>query len=78
MLATLLVCAGVAASVYLALRIFYFDSFSWNSLEATSALYVPLEPVFARPWINEAVIALLWAWILYVAYRCLKGHEVQE
>jgi len=77
-LATLLVCGGVSASVYLAMRIFYFGSFSWNRLEATSDLRVALEPAFAERWVNETVIVLFWAWILYVAYRCLKGHEVQE
>ena len=77
-LATMLVCAGVPASVYLAMRIFYFGSFSWNKLKATSDLQVLLEPAFASRWINEAVVVLFVTWILYIAYRCLKEHEVQE
>jgi hypothetical protein len=77
-LTTMLVCAGVPASVYLAMRIFYFDSFSWTKLKATKDIDVLLAPEFAARWMNEAVIVLFIAWILYIAYRCLKEHEVQE
>jgi len=77
-LSTMLVCAGVPASVYPAMRLFYFGSFSWNRLEATKDLRVMLEPAFTARWMNETVIVLFIAWILYIAYRCLKEHEVQE
>ena len=37
-----------------------------------------LVPIFEAHWLNVTVLIGFALWILYVAYRCLRAHEVQE
>lgn len=74
----MLTLAGMVAAFYLALRIFYYDAFSWTRFEAVGSIRMQLVPLFEATWANFAVVIGFVSWILYVAYRCLKAHEVQE
>jgi len=74
----LVVGLGSAAVVYVSMRIFYFDAFSWTRFEAVKNVSIMLQPMFTARWMNTSVIVAFVLWVLYVAYRCLKGHEVQE
>jgi hypothetical protein len=72
-----LLCSVMAAG-YLALRIFYFDAFEWSRFGAVKPLRMTLMPLFEGYWANAAIVAGFALWLLYVAYRCLKAHEVQN
>lgn len=74
----MLVFCGTVASLYLSLRIFYFGSFSWTDIDPVKDLDLSLQPMFAVSWMNTAAGALFALWVLYVGYRCLKAHEVQD
>ncbi|HXC59581.1 MAG TPA: hypothetical protein VN645_09700 [Steroidobacteraceae bacterium] len=77
-LSFLLVLASMPVVVYVSLRIFYYDSFSWSSFKEVGAVKAQLVPVFEAHWLNVTVVVGFALWILYVAYRCLRAHEVQE
>lgn len=74
----LLVLAGVMATVYVSLRIFYHDAFSWAHFQSVAPIQMQLVPLFEATWANFAIVIGFVLWILYVAYRCLRAHEVQE
>jgi len=65
-------------AAYIAARIFYPGSFDWTKLQPVREMKVMLTPQFDAKWMNISVGVLFLAWILYVAYRCLKAHEVQD
>ena len=69
---------SMAAVGYLAMRILYFDAFEWGSFEPVKPIRMSLLPLFEAWWMNWAVALGFSAWLLYVAYRCLKAHEVQN
>ncbi len=79
-LSLLLLLVGFVAAMYVLLRIFYWDAFSWTSFHfhVVKPLQVPLLPLFDAAWMNFAVAGGFALWILYVAYRCLRAHEVQD
>ncbi len=77
-LAVLVIQLGAAATAYLSMRILYMDQFDGFALDTERALRMPLAPIFASTWVNHFVAYAVAAWILYVAYRCLKAHEVQD
>jgi hypothetical protein len=77
-LSLLLLLVGFAATGYVSLRIFYPDAFSWTSLGTDKSIDLLLEPIFTSAWMNVAVLTGFALWILYVAYRCLSTHEVQD
>jgi hypothetical protein len=69
---------GLLAIGYVALRIFYFDFFPLTSFHPDESLHLRLQPLFAASWMNWLVAVALVAWVLFVAYRCLRAHEVQD
>jgi hypothetical protein len=73
-----LLCLSMPVVFYLSVRIIYFDKFDWNGWEPVRPLRLMLEPAFTNYWVNVGLITALVAWILYMAYRCLKAHEVQN
>jgi len=77
-LTVLLAAASLPVVVYVSMRIFYYDHFSWSSFQEQSDIRPPLMPLFEAHWLNVAVVVGFALWILYVAYRCLRAHEVQE
>lgn len=77
-LSLLALLLGFAVVCYVAVRIVYWDSFSWTSFEAVRPIRLFLMPLFAFSWVNTAIAVGFGLWILYVAYRCLRGHEVQD
>jgi hypothetical protein len=77
-LAVVGIILSMAAAGYLATRIFYFDAFSWSSLRPVKSLPMTLLPLFEASWLNWSIGMAFLAWLLYVAYRCLKAHEVQN
>jgi hypothetical protein len=77
-LSFLLVLASMPVVIYLSVRIFFYDSFSWNSFREVRNVHLHLVPAFEAHWLNVAVVLGFALWILYVAYRCLRAHEVQE
>jgi hypothetical protein len=74
----LLVLAGLAATFYISLRIFYYDAFSWAHFHAVGPIKMYLVPIFQAQWVNVTLVTSFVLWILYVAFRCLRVHEVQE
>lgn len=77
-LTCLLVLASIPVVIYISMRIFYFDAFTWSSFKQTHDIRTHLLPFFAAHWLNVTVVVGFALWILYVAYRCLRAHEVQE
>jgi hypothetical protein len=79
---TVLTVIGVQFSTmvvgYIAARVFYPGAFSWKRFSPVNDLHVMFEPQFVGRWLNIGVGVLFLVWILYVAYRCLKAHEVQD
>jgi hypothetical protein len=69
---------GLLAMGYVALRIFYFDFFSFTSFHPDESLHLRLQPLFAASWMNWLAAVAMVAWVLFVAYRCLRAHEVQD
>jgi hypothetical protein len=69
---------GLVLVSYLAVRLFYFDAFSWTRLNPVGDLHMRLQPLFAATWLNVTVAIGFTLWLLYVAYRCLCSHEVQD
>jgi hypothetical protein len=69
--------AVLLAVAYLAMRIFYWDHFSWTRFSPVQPLGLLLIPLFAATWMNFLVAIGFLLWLLRVAYRCLCGHEVQ-
>jgi hypothetical protein len=77
-LALTLICLSMPAVMYLSVRIIYFDKFDFSSWEPVGPLRLMLEPAFTNYWVNVGLVTAFVAWILYMAYRCLKAHEVQN
>lgn len=77
-LSLLLVLVSMPLAIYVSVRIFYYGSFSWSSFKEVRDVKLYLEPAFGAHWLNVSVIVGFALWILYVAYRCLRAHEVQE
>jgi hypothetical protein len=73
-----LVGLSLPVAFYVSVRIIYFDKFNWNSWEPVQPLRLVLEPAFTNYWVNIGLLTAFVAWILYMAYRCLKAHEVQN
>jgi heme/copper-type cytochrome/quinol oxidase subunit 4 len=69
---------SVLAVGYLSLRVFYPEAFSGLKLNQNIDIALPLIPLFAETWMNIAAIGGFALWILFVAYRCLCEHEVQD
>ena len=69
---------SMSAAGYVAMRVFYFDAFEWGSFHAVKPLRMTLAPLFEASWMNWTIVLAFAAWLLYVAYRCLKAHEVQN
>jgi hypothetical protein len=77
-LALVAVWLGMVIAAYLALRIFYFDAFEWGSFGPVGSLRLSLVPLFEASWMNWTIALGMSCWLLYVGYRCLKAHEVQN
>jgi hypothetical protein len=77
-LSLVLLAASLGAVSYVAMRIFYWDAFSWRRFEPTGEIHMLVEPMFAASWMNITVAIGFALWILHVAYRCLRAHEVQD
>lgn len=77
-LALVAIVLSMGAAGYIATRIFYFDAFSWGRFEAVKPLRMPLMPLFEASWMNWTIVVGFAAWLLLVAYRCLRAHEVQN
>lgn len=69
--------AVLLAVMYVAMRIIYWDHFSWTRFAPVQPLGLLLKPLFAATWMNFVVAIGFLLWMLRVAYRCLCGHEVQ-
>lgn len=69
---------SVLAVGYLSLRVFFPAGFSGLSFNQNTEIQLPLIPLFSAMWMNVAAIAGFALWILFVAYRCLCEHEVQD
>jgi hypothetical protein len=73
-----IVSLGVTAVVYVSMRIFYAGSFVFSRIEAVEPIRLHLLPIFAASWLNYLVVAAFVLWVLFVAYRCLRAHQVQD
>jgi len=73
-----LFACSMGAVAYVATRMFYFDAFKWGRLLPVANVHMHLVPLFAASWMNWAAGLGFSAWLLYVCYRCLKAHEVQN
>jgi hypothetical protein len=73
-----LVVLGLAAVVYLSLRLFYAGSFVFSQIEAVAPIGLRLQPWFAASWLNYVFATAFVLWVLVVAYRSLRAHQVQD
>lgn len=77
-LSLLLLLVGFGVTGFIAIRIFYWDSFKGFGFGGNHPPEMQLAPFFAATWMNAIVLTGFTLWILYVAYRCLSTHEVQD
>jgi hypothetical protein len=69
---------GFVVVMYLALRILYWDHFSWAQLRPSRPMGFQFVPLFAAGWMNVAAAVAFTLWLLRIAYRNLCAHEVQD
>jgi hypothetical protein len=69
---------GLALFEELALRIFHPDSYSWTQFSPVHPVPVELMPWFTASWMNYVACIAIAAWVLYVAYFCLRDHEAAD
>lgn len=62
----------------LAERILFPGSFSWTQFENVQPLPLQLQPWFEAAWMNVVFVIGAFAWFLYVAWLCLRDHEVTD
>jgi len=77
-LATVVVAFSLLVVGYISLRVFYFGAFEWGSFESVAPIHAAVIPLFEATWANWVAALGFATWLLYVAYRCLKAHEVQN
>jgi hypothetical protein len=74
-LSAVLIGAGLLLIYVIALRLIFWDHFT-TLLPNESAVRINFfEPPVVALW---AGLALLYAWVLFIAYQCLREHEVQR
>lgn len=59
-------------------RAMFPGAFSWSSFENVEPLPVELLPQFTLPWVNVLAGLGIGAWILYIAFLCLRDHEARD
>lgn len=62
----------------LAERILFPEAFSWTQFENVRPLPLQLQPWFAAAWMNVVLVICAFAWFLYIAWLCLRDHEVTD
>jgi hypothetical protein len=74
-LSVVLIWLGLLLVYVVALRLIYWDYFTTllpnESIARIKFVAVPL-------WLQGAGACLLYLWVLYIAYQCLREHEVQR
>lgn len=56
-------------------RIFFPGDYTWSQFGSIRTSSVELIPWFAASWMNFILVAGIYAWLLYLAYQCLRDHE---
>lgn len=56
-------------------RIFFPGDYTWTQFESIRTSSIELLPWFAAWWMNVILVAGIYAWLLHVAYQCLRDHE---
>jgi hypothetical protein len=74
-----LIAVGLALLQLLSVKVFYWDYFpAFLSLEAERDFRLSTPPWLAEPLVIYSVLAAAWVWVMYIAFQCLKDHEVQD
>jgi hypothetical protein len=74
-LSVALIALGMIAAHLVAVRVLYWNYFT-TLLPTESGIPIPFLPI-PRP-LFAVVVAALYLWVLYLAYQCLREHEVQR
>jgi hypothetical protein len=59
-------------------RLLFPELYSWTRFERLGPLPVEVVPGFAFTWLNIAFAIGIFAWLLHVAYACLRDHEASD
>jgi uncharacterized membrane protein HdeD (DUF308 family) len=63
---------------YVARRILFPDNYSWTQFGSIRDFPVELQPYFTMQWLNVTVVVCFFAWLLCIAYLCLRDHEATD
>lgn len=74
----LVVLIGLMLIENLAERILFPDAFTWTRFASTRPLPTELMPWFASPWLNVLAVAAIYAWLLRIAFVCLRDYEATD
>lgn len=74
-LSVVLIWLGLLLEFVVSLRVIYWDHFTtWLPNESAVRLNFIVPPL----WVQMVGAGLLYLWVLYIAYQCLREHEVQR
>lgn len=59
-------------------RLLFPELFSWTQWDNVREYPAQLMPWFERAWMNYVFVLGAMAWLLYVAYLCLRDHEATD
>jgi hypothetical protein len=63
---------------YLSLRLLFPELFSWTGFMPVREFPVELEPWFTVSWLNLVFVVGAFAWMIRIAYLCLRDHEATD
>lgn len=72
------VLLGAVLVENLAERILFPDLFTWTRFDWIHEPPIELLPWFTAHWMNYAAVIGFFAWLLYVAYLCLRDYEATD
>jgi hypothetical protein len=74
-LSVVLIWLGLLLVFVVSLRLIYWDHFTtWLPNESAARLDFIIVPL----WVQMVAVGLLYLWVLFIAYQCLREHEVQR
>jgi hypothetical protein len=74
-LSVVLIWLGLLLVFVVSLRLIYWDHFTtWLPNESA----VRLDFIIVPLWVQMVAVGLLYLWVLFIAYQCLREHEVQR
>jgi hypothetical protein len=59
-------------------RIFLPELYSWTQFSRVREPLYEMLPSFTASWMNVAAVIGIFAWLLTIAYLCLRDHEATD